>query len=253
MPFYEQINCADDWKSHHCKHTYFLHIICFPFLLLLCFTFCWITDLFVRSWCWTGVLEWCLFQPSHVFALNKKKTIFYLAKNSKSCGLSLHLTTTKIWSPGVNGIDTDSTLITGQLQIPSSPRSQQSKWKTCKLRAVKTRNRGKVSCTERAMFTTEPYWVCCGYSHNQLLVFTASPWSEESLSAGELSPSSIASCLWPRSTRALGWLRREEPCVRVVHPFLRPRCTSPVQLSWGPLSTLAARKVWITDHSSNVG
>lgn len=94
---------------------------------------------------------------------------------------------------------------------------------------------------------------CCGYSDNWLSVFTASPWSEESLSAGELSPSSIASCLWPRSTLALGWLRREEPCVRVVHPFFRPRRTSPVQLSWGPLSTLAARKVWITDHSSNVG
>lgn len=72
---------------------------------------------------------------------------------------------------------------------------------------------------------------------------TASPWSEESLSAGELSSSSIASGLWPRRTLTLGWLKRKEPCCWVVEPFLRPRSASPVQCSWGPLSALAAEKI----------
>lgn len=58
-----------------------------------------------------------------------------------------------------------------------------------------------------------------------------------------LSPSSIASCLWPRRTLVLGWLRLDEPWVRVVDPLFLPRHTIPVQLSWGPLSTLAAKRV----------
>lgn len=80
---------------------------------------------------------------------------------------------------------------------------------------------------------------------NQLPVSAASPWSEESLSAGELSPSSRASCLWPRRTLALGWFRQDEPWFRVEGDFLRAWRTSPVQLSWGPLSTLAPEKKFV--------
>lgn len=59
--------------------------------------------------------------------------------------------------------------------------------------------------------------VCVGCAWG---AFIASPGSEESLSAGELSPSSIASGLWPRRTLALGWPRREEEhCCRATGPF----------------------------------
>lgn len=128
---------------------------------------------------------------------------------------------------------TDENFMASQLEVPCwptclslwerrrAPRSQQRKHrKKCKLHILPL-----------TVYISEP-------------APSLSPWSVESLSAGELSPSSIASLsLWPRRTLALGWFAWEDPCVRVEDPFLQPRRTSPVQLSWGPLSTLAAEKV----------
>lgn len=75
-----------------------------------------------------------------------------------------------------------------------------------------------------------------------LYTLSASPWSEESLSGGELSPTSIVSCLWPRRILDMGFPGQEESCVEL--PFLGPRYTCPEQLSWETLSILAAKRVY---------
>lgn len=81
------------------------------------------------------------------------------------------------------------------------------------------------------------FWV----QFQDILIFTALPWSDESLSAEELS-SSTTFPLWLPWTFAFCWLISEDPCEKVMDPFLCPPRTVPAQLSWGTLSTLAAEE-----------